>query len=125
MPDPNYILLYVDNPPSSARFYAELLSREPIHESPIFTLFALASGAKLGLWARADVQPAPPEASAGSGSEIAFTLADAAAVRATHDDFRARGWRIAQSPTVMDFGTTFVALDPDDHRLRFFAPVTP
>jgi hypothetical protein len=28
-------------------------------------------------------------------------------------------------PTKMDFGTTFVALDPDGHRLRVFAPAAP
>ncbi len=32
---------------------------------------------------------------------------------------------IAQPPTAMDFGLTFVALDPDGHRLRVFAPATP
>jgi hypothetical protein len=31
---------------------------------------------------------------------------------------------MAQTPTEMDFGTTFVALDPDGHRLRVFATPT-
>jgi catechol 2,3-dioxygenase-like lactoylglutathione lyase family enzyme len=30
-----------------------------------------------------------------------------------------------QSPTELDFGRTFVALDPDGHRLRVFAPAAP
>ena len=55
-------------------------------------------------------------------SEIAFAVADAAAVDATHADWRSRGYPIAQKPTAMDFGHTFVALDPDGHRLRVFAP---
>ena len=29
---------------------------------------------------------------------------------------------IAQAPATLDFGHTFVALDPDGHRLRVFAP---
>lgn len=121
MPAPDYILLYVENPMSSARFYAEVLGHEPVEASPGFVLFVSASGAKLGLWARTDVQP---QASGTiGGSEIAFTVPDAAAVRAAHEDFRTRGWPIAQPPTEMDFGTTFVALDPDGHRLRLFAPV--
>ena len=33
-----------------------------------------------------------------------------------------RGLRIAQAPVTLDFGYTFVALDPDQHRLRVFAP---
>src|SRR5215467_6980184 len=121
MPEPNYILLYVASPAASARFYGEMLGRKPVEDSPTFVLFVLASGVKLGLWARPDVQPTAPEAI--GGNEIAFTLPDVVTVRAAHDDFRARGFRIAQAPTEMDFGTTFVALDPDGHRLRFFAPV--
>jgi hypothetical protein len=29
---------------------------------------------------------------------------------------------MAQAPTELDFGRTFVALDPDNHRLRVFYP---
>ena len=30
MPDPNFVLLYVNNPPSSAMFYADLLGKQPV-----------------------------------------------------------------------------------------------
>src|SRR3974390_884168 len=99
MPDPNYPLLYVESPAASARFYGELLGRKPVQNSPIFALFVLASGAKLALWARADVPPTAPEAI--GGNEIAFPLPGLAAVHAAHDAFRARGLRIAQAPTEM------------------------
>ena len=33
-----------------------------------------------------------------------------------------RGVKIAQAPTRMDFGYTFLGLDPDGHRVRVFAP---
>ena len=49
-------------------------------------------------------------------------VADAEAVARTHADWKSRGLPIAQAPTAMDFGHTFVALDPDGHRLRVFAP---
>ena len=52
---------------------------------------------------------------------VAFTVADATAVKATHADWVKRGLTIAQAPTQMDFGHTFVALDPDGHRLRVLA----
>ena len=74
----------------------------------------------LGLWSRATVEP-KAASNAGAG-EVAFTVPDAAAVEATHTDWRKRGLTIAQAPTRMDFGHTFVALDPDGHRLRVFAP---
>ncbi len=40
---------------------------------------------------------------------------------ATHADWSKR-MSIAQVPTEMDFGNTFVALDPDGYRLRVFSP---
>ena len=83
MPSPNFMILYVDNPPASAAFYADLLGQQAAETSPTFALFALPSGLMLGLWSRHTVEP---------------------------------------PPTDMDFGHTFVALDPDGHRLRVFSP---
>jgi predicted enzyme related to lactoylglutathione lyase len=82
-------------------------------------MFALDSGVVLGLWSRQGVAPA---AGAPGGSEIAFAAPDAQAVDARHGEWKRRGLAIAQEPTDMDFGRTFVALDPDGHRLRVFAP---
>ena len=123
MPDPNFVLLYVDRPVVSAGFYADLLGRPPVEASPTFAMFAMAPGVMLGLWGRHGVEP--PAAAGPGGSEIAFALPDADAVRAAHEDWRGRGLEIAQAPTEMDFGYTFVALDPDGHRLRVFAPTAP
>ena len=120
MPDPTFVLLYVDDPAASAEFYAGLLGRAPAEASPTFAMFALASGATLGLWSRHTVEP--PPAAGGGGAELGFAVADAAAVDATHAEWRARGLAVAQPPAAMDFGRTFVALDPDGHRLRVFAP---
>lgn len=120
MADPNFILLYVDSPTASADFYAGLLGKPPVESSPTFAMFALSSGVMLGLWSKHTVQPAAT--ATGGGAELAFTVPDVAAVRATHEDWRRRGLRILQEPTDLDFGHTFVALDPDGHRLRVFAP---
>ena len=120
MPDPNFILLYVDSPAASARFYGDLLGKPPLESSATFSMFALESGVMLGLWSRDTVAPAAT-GSPGAG-ELAFTLADNAAVERTCADWRRRGRPIAQDPTDLDFGRTFVALDPDGHRLRVFAP---
>ncbi len=82
-------------------------------------MLPLTEGVMLGLWSRRTVKP---EATPVGGGEVAFTVADAQAVQATFEDWRARGLSIAQSPLKMEFGHTFVALDPDGHRLRVFAP---
>jgi len=123
MPDPNFILLYVESPAASAGFYAGLLGKPPVESSTTFAMFALESGVMLGLWSRRTVAPAAT-ASPGAG-ELAFALADNTAVDRTFAAWRSRGLPIAQDPTDLDFGHTFVALDPDGHRLRVFAPATP
>ena len=120
MPDFSFLLLYVDNPPNSAKFYADLLAAPVIEQSPTFAMLQLRDGVMLGLWLRDTVEP--KVATPAGGGEIAFTVDDAAAVTAMHSDWSKRGLPIAQAPTQMDFGHTFVALDPDGHRLRVFAP---
>ena len=64
MPIPNFTILYVDNPPASADFYAGLLGQQPVETSPTFALFALPSGLMLGLWSRHTVEPAATAAAA-------------------------------------------------------------
>jgi predicted enzyme related to lactoylglutathione lyase len=114
------IILYVDNPAASAAFYSELLGKAPLEASPTFAMFKLDSGAMFGLWSRHTV--APVASATGGGTELAFAVADHEAVQALHADWVGRKLVIAQSPTDLDFGHTFVALDPDGHRLRVFAP---
>jgi catechol 2,3-dioxygenase-like lactoylglutathione lyase family enzyme len=123
MTDPNLVILYVDNPPLSARFYTDLIGKPPVESSPTFAMFVLDNGLMLGMWSRHTVAPAA--ASLPGACELAFARADSAAVKQTCADWSARGLRIAQAPTDLDFGHTFVALDPDGHRLRVFAPVAP
>lgn len=116
MPTFALAILYVDSPADSARFYEALLGAAPAEASPTFCMFAQPGGGAIGLWSRHTVAPA---ATQGGGGELAFTVDD---VDAVHADWAARGLTIAQPPTDMDFGRSFVALDPDGHRLRVFRP---
>ena len=118
MKDMNNILLYVDSPTDSAKFYANLLDKQPLNISPNFALFALDSGVKLGLWSRHDVQPS---ATLVGGSELGFSVEERGLVDAHYEAWKRQGLRIAQERVEIDFGYTFVALDPDGHRLRVFA----
>ena len=119
MSDPNFVILYVKSPTDSVAFYADLLGKAPVDASPTFAMFVLDSGTMLGLWAAHTVEPA---ASAAGGAEIAFAVDAVETVESTHATWSAKGLKVVQSPTRMDFGFTFVALDPDGHRLRVFAP---
>jgi predicted enzyme related to lactoylglutathione lyase len=120
LPNPSFLLLYVDNPLASADFYSDLLGRDPVESSPTFVMMALSAGTMLGLWARSTVEPRP--AAAGGGTEVAFVVDDAEAVRTLHTEWSARKRHVIQTPCEMDFGFTFVATDLDGHRLRVFAP---
>jgi len=122
MSDPNFLILYVRSPIESVAFYSGLLGKQPAEASPTFAMFPLDSGVMLGLWAAHTVQPT---ATAAGGTEVAFAVDDNDAVRTLHAAWSAKGIPIAQPLTEMDFGYTFVALDPDGHRLRVFAPSTP
>jgi predicted enzyme related to lactoylglutathione lyase len=120
MPSPDFVLLYVADPVASAAFYAGLLDRAAVEASPGFALFALDGGTMLGLWARHEVLP--PAGEAGSGGELAFTVPAPGTVDSTHEAWQARGLPILQPPVALDFGRSFVAADPDGHRLRVFCP---
>src|SRR4051794_39853982 len=96
MLNPNFVLLYVDSPTASAAFYAELLGHAPVESSPTFALFALGGGLMFGLWSKHTVEPAAPPRF--GGSELAFRVSDAEAVRAKHGEWAARGLPIAQAP---------------------------
>jgi catechol 2,3-dioxygenase-like lactoylglutathione lyase family enzyme len=110
-------ILLVADPARSATFYGDILGMAPVEQSPTFAMFALPSGVAIGLWSSATVEP-PPGARAGA-SELCFMEDD---VDGIHAAWVARGIPMAQAPTDLDFGRTFVALDPDGHRLRVFRP---
>lgn len=114
-----FILVYVENVAKSEAFYASILGRPAIESSATFAMLPAAPGLMLGLWRRDGVKPA---ATPAGGGEIAFPVDNQAEVDALFEEWRARGVAIAQTPTQMDFGYTFVALDPEGYRLRVFAP---
>jgi predicted enzyme related to lactoylglutathione lyase len=114
------VFLYVTDVSASARFYAGLLGVEPTGASTVFAIFILPSGPSLGLWDKGDVKPAP--VAGGGGSEIGLKVGSAALIDDIHADWQAKGATIAFPPTDLPFGRSFVALDPDGHRLRVFAP---
>jgi catechol 2,3-dioxygenase-like lactoylglutathione lyase family enzyme len=114
-----FILAYVEDVAKSEAFYASILGRPAIESSATFAMLPAAPGLMLGLWRRDGVKPA---ATPAGGGEIAFRVDGAGEVDALFAEWRAQGVTIALAPTRMDFGYTFVALDPDGQRLRVFAP---
>lgn len=117
---PNMILLYVKDPEKSATFYTSLLEHAPTVVYPTYAAFEFDNGLNLALWST----QAKDFVSSGSGqrSEIAFMVPDTNTVRALYDRWKAASVVIEQPLHEAVFGLTFVALDPDDHRIRVCIP---
>jgi predicted enzyme related to lactoylglutathione lyase len=120
MPNFDFLLLHVADEAASATFYNEMLGLRIVDQRPGFAMLALREGVMLGLWGRDTVEPA--SSGQTGASELSFAVADAETVEAMHGDWWKRGLTILQAPTAMGFGMTFVAADPDGHRLRIYAP---
>lgn len=110
-----FVLLFVSNPQKSSLFYQEIFNIEPIEESPTFVMFALENGVMLGLWSKYTAEPRV-EVPAGA-LEICFETED---VDVLYEECGKKRVTVAQKPTDMDFGRTFVILDPDGHRIRAY-----
>lgn len=111
----NLIILFVEDPLKSGPFYSQVLEIQPVEQSSTFVLFALPNGIQLGLWS---LKTAEPRATKANGScEICFAEEK---VDACFERLQRMNIPLAQVPTDMDFGRSFVALDPDRHRVRFY-----
>ncbi len=117
---PNLVILYVDDPLHSREFYEKLSGRAPVAVFPSYVAFAFDNGLQLGLWSTR----AENFVSGGTGprSELTFLADTEAEVDRLHAAWRALGVTIEQAPMAAVFGRTFVALDPDGHRLRVCVP---
>ncbi|HDR9483655.1 MULTISPECIES: VOC family protein [Burkholderia] len=120
MTSPNLVLLYVEDPAQSAQFYERLFGRPPVAVFPTYAAFTFDNGLHLGLWSTS----ARDFVSGGAGhrSELAFMVDDDREVRRLYDAWKALGVPFEQAPMTAVFGLTFVALDPDGHRLRVCTP---
>lgn len=114
-PTLGFTLLFVANPQKSGLFYQEIFNLKPIETSPTFVMFALKNGVMLGLWSKYTAEPRV-EAPAGA-LEICFPTEN---VDALYEEWGNKLVTVAQKPTDMDFGRSFVILDPDGHRIRVY-----
>lgn len=117
---PNLLVLYVTDPAESSFYYERLLGVAPAARFPTYVAFAFNNGLVLGLWS----MQAPNFVSGGSGhrSELALMVPNDAEVRRLYGEWQAAGVTIEQPLCEAVFGLTFVATDPDGHRIRVCTP---
>jgi catechol 2,3-dioxygenase-like lactoylglutathione lyase family enzyme len=120
MLNPNLVLFYVKNPSESASFYEKIFELPPVAAFPTYVAFTFSNGFTFSLWST----QAKDFVSVGSGnrSELAFMVSDDAEVRRLRDRWEKLGVSIEQDLHEAVFGLTFVALDPDGHRIRVCIP---
>lgn len=117
---PNLLVFYVKNPKISASFYSKIFSQEPSAFFPNFVAFTFENGFSFSLWSI----EAKNFVSGGEGhrSELAFLVENEEKVRELHDRWLEQEVKIEQDLHQAVFGLTFVALDPDGHRIRVCIP---
>ncbi|KNC09091.1 glyoxalase [Klebsiella sp. RIT-PI-d] len=117
---PNLIILYVNSPIASSEFYQKLFNKEPDVKLPTWAAFSFNNGLNLGLWSTT----ASDFVSCGEGNrtELSFMVKDTQEVDVLYQQWSDSGVQIEQEPKQAVFGKTFVALDPDGHRIRVCIP---
>lgn len=117
---PNLLLFYVKNPLESALFYEKIFSIKPVASFPTYVAFSFENGLTFSLWST----QAPNFISGGTGHncELSFMVNDEETVRELHKRWVKFGVAIEQDLHEAVFGLTFVALDPDGHRIRVCIP---
>ena len=119
---PNSIILYVSDVEKSTRFYTRLLNAEPVEQYSEFSVFALSDDMILGLQAKSGIDPAPQPHI--GGTEICMSDISNREVDEIFRKWSELDPKIIMKPAILDFGYTFVATDPDGHRLRVCATDT-
>ncbi|WJZ03541.1 VOC family protein [Corynebacterium freiburgense] len=119
---PTSIILYVTDVNVSTEFYRAALDKEPVEIFQDFAIFALTNDVTIGLQTRSEIDP---KAQGAPGSvELSMSYAKRNDVDTLHRRWSGLGFQIALAPTELEFGYTFVATDPDGHRLRVCATDT-
>ena len=117
---PNLILFYVKDPQKSALFYEQIFGKKPVASFPSYVAFGFKNGLTFSLWSI----EAKNFVSGGSGhlAELAFMVESEAEVRNLRKSWADLSVKIEQDLHEAVFGLTFVALDPDGHRIRVCIP---
>lgn len=117
---PNLFFFYVEKPLESAFFYEKIFEIKPVLAVPTYVAFSFDNGFEFALWST----KAKNFVSGGTGhrSELSFMVKDEDEVRNLRKKWSELGVKIEQDLHEAVFGLTFVALDPDGHRIRVCIP---
>jgi predicted enzyme related to lactoylglutathione lyase len=117
---PNLLLFYVEDPLVSAAFYEKIFQTKPVAAYPTYVAFSFENGFTFSLWSK----QAENFVSGGEGhrTELAFMVQNEEEIRKLRKMWGNLDVVIEQELHEAVFGLTFVALDPDHHRIRVCIP---
>ncbi|MFG2733738.1 VOC family protein [Streptomyces harbinensis] len=113
-------IVYVTDAPASARFYGDLLEKEPSFVTPGYISFDLGPGADLALWS-GQLDGQDPAVSR-TGEVCVCLPGGPEEIDRRYATWTAKGVRVVSEPCDAVFGRTFVVADPDGNLIRV-APV--
>lgn len=114
------VVFYVEDIEASKSFYAKVFDAKSNVLSPTFVFIPLLSNLSLGL--KQLDQTVPPANKSGGGTELSLIVENETELNQLYQEWKSKEVRFSQQPTELVFGKTFVAQDPDEHRIRVFAP---
>lgn len=114
------VVFYVEDIEASQRFYAKIFDAKSDALSPTFVFIPLLPNLSLGL--KQLNQTVLPANKSGGGAELSLIVENEIELDELYQEWKSNEVRFSQQPTALVFGKTFVALDPDEHRIRVFAP---
>ncbi|MBL4829297.1 MAG: VOC family protein [Aliivibrio sp.] len=112
-------VLYVDDIEISKKFYTDTFECEGQVLSPTFVSFPL--GTEVTIELKQIAQAEPSATITGGGTELSLVVENPERLHKLYDQWKLKGVTFLQVPTELVFGLTFVAIDPDEHRIRVFA----
>lgn len=111
-------VLYVENIEISKNFYTNTFECDGEVLSPTFISFSLGDGVSIELKQLAQVSPKAHIT--GGGTELSLMVDNSKVLHHLYEQWENKGVKFIQTPVELIFGITFVAIDPDGHRIRVF-----
>ncbi|GLT19098.1 glyoxalase [Vibrio zhanjiangensis] len=110
------VVLYVQDVQVSQDFYTQILGCDSKALSATCVEIIFANDTRVLLKQSKSV--VPESQVTGGGSELSILVADQITFQALYQSWKTQSVEFAQQPAELPFGMSFVAQDPDEHRIR-------
>ncbi|WP_341661806.1 glyoxalase [Vibrio sp.] len=114
-------VLYVENIQISQGFYTKVLGCESRSLSP--TCMEIKFANNMSVLLKQNSNLVPTSRITGGGAELSILVEDQTKLESLYHSWKKQSVDFAQDPKELSYGVSFVALDPDEHRIRVTIPI--